>query len=55
VALFPADLSQPPRNWAERTYNVVRYRRMPRGGHFAPVEEPALLAEDITAFVASLK
>jgi len=55
VALFPADLSQPPRSWAERTYNVVRYRRMPRGGHFAPVEEPALLAEDIAEFVASLK
>jgi hypothetical protein len=54
VALFPADLSQPPRRWAERTYNVVRYRRMPRGGHFAPLEEPALLAEDITEFVASL-
>ena len=26
VALFPADLAQPPRNWAERIYNVVRYR-----------------------------
>ena len=55
VALFPADLSQPPRSWVERTYNVVRYRRMPRGGHFAPIEEPALLAEDIADFVASLK
>jgi pimeloyl-ACP methyl ester carboxylesterase len=55
VALLPSDLSQPPRSWAERTYNVVRYRSMPRGGHFAPVEEPALLAEDIQDFVASLK
>ena len=50
VALFPADLSQPPRSWAERTYNVERYTRMPRGGHFAPHEEPALLADDITEF-----
>ena len=55
VALFPADLSQPPRSWAERTYNVVRYRHMPRGGHFAPIEEPALLAEDIAEFVATLQ
>ncbi|MFD0854123.1 alpha/beta fold hydrolase, partial [Actinomadura adrarensis] len=50
VALFPADLAQPPRSWAERTYNVTRYTRMPRGGHFAAHEEPELLAGDITEF-----
>ncbi|WP_084703886.1 epoxide hydrolase family protein [Phaeacidiphilus oryzae] len=50
VAVFPADISRPPRSWAERTYEVARYTRMPRGGHFAAHEEPALLAEDITAF-----
>jgi pimeloyl-ACP methyl ester carboxylesterase len=50
VALFPADLSRPPRTWAERTYNVTRYTQMPRGGHFAAHEEPALLAHDITEF-----
>jgi pimeloyl-ACP methyl ester carboxylesterase len=45
---------QPPREWAERLYNVVRWTEMPRGGHFAPVEEPRLLAEDVAAFFASL-
>ncbi|MFJ7999211.1 epoxide hydrolase family protein [Streptomyces sp. NPDC096310] len=50
VALFPADLSQPPRSWAERTYHVTRYTRMPRGGHFAAHEEPGLLAHDLTEF-----
>lgn len=50
VALFPADLSHPPRSWAERTYNVTRYTHMPRGGHFAAHEEPELLAGDITEF-----
>jgi pimeloyl-ACP methyl ester carboxylesterase len=40
LALFPADLTQPPRSWAERTYNITRYTRMPRGGHFAAHEEP---------------
>ncbi|MWK40642.1 alpha/beta fold hydrolase [Actinomadura sp. J1-007] len=50
VALFPADLTQPPRSWAERTYNVTRYTRMPRGGHFAAHEEPELLAHDLTEF-----
>jgi pimeloyl-ACP methyl ester carboxylesterase len=54
LAVFPADLSRPPRGWAERTYNLVRYTRMPRGGHFAAHEEPALLAEDITAFFREL-
>jgi pimeloyl-ACP methyl ester carboxylesterase len=50
VAVFPADLAQPPRAWAERTYNVTRYTTMPRGGHFAAHEEPELLAADITSF-----
>ncbi|MET8989932.1 alpha/beta hydrolase [Nonomuraea wenchangensis] len=50
LALFPADLSRPPGSWAERTYNLTRYTRMPRGGHFAAHEEPELLARDITEF-----
>ncbi|WP_329139967.1 epoxide hydrolase [Streptomyces sp. NBC_01476] len=55
VAVFPADLVQPPRSWAERTYNVTRYTRMPRGGHFAPHEEPGLLATDLTDFFRPLR
>ena len=55
VALFPKDLSQPPREWAERTYNVQRWTKMPRGGHFAAMEEPELLAEDIRAFFRPLR
>ncbi|MEU2353870.1 epoxide hydrolase family protein [Streptomyces misionensis] len=50
LALFPADLSRSPRSWAERTYHLTRYTRMPRGGHFAAHEEPGLLADDITEF-----
>jgi pimeloyl-ACP methyl ester carboxylesterase len=45
---------RPPREWAERLYHLHRWSPMPRGGHFAPVEEPALLASDIAAFFASL-
>jgi pimeloyl-ACP methyl ester carboxylesterase len=55
LAIFPYDLTHPPRSWAERTYDVVRYTTMPRGGHFAPHEEPALLAADITAFLRDLR
>lgn len=54
VAVFPADLVQPPRSWAERGYNLVRYTRMPRGGHFAALEQPELLAADIQSFAAQL-
>jgi len=50
LALFPKDLSQPPRSWVERTYNLTRYTRMPRGGHFAAQEQPELLATDLTEF-----
>lgn len=54
VAVFPHDISTPPRSWAERSYNVVQYSEMSRGGHFAPHEEPVLLAADISALLSRL-
>ena len=54
-ALFPKDISTPPREWAERFYNVQSWTEMPRGGHFAALEEPAMLAEDIRAFFRPLR
>ncbi|MEU4191638.1 epoxide hydrolase family protein [Kribbella sp. NPDC026611] len=55
IAVFPHDLGgRPPRDWIERTYNLTRYTTMPRGGHFAAREEPALLADDLTAFFSEL-
>ncbi|QXI50718.1 epoxide hydrolase family protein [Pseudomonas alvandae] len=50
VTLFPKELPLPPRSWVERGYNVQRWTQMPRGGHFAALEQPELLAEDIRAF-----
>ncbi len=55
VALFPKDISLPPREWAERSFRVQRWTEMPRGGHFAAMEEPELLAEDIRAFFRGLR
>jgi pimeloyl-ACP methyl ester carboxylesterase len=55
VAVFPGDLAQPPREWAERSHDVVRYTAMPRGGHFAAFEEPELLADDIAEFFDNLR
>jgi len=45
---------EPPREWAERLYNLRRWTPMPRGGHFAAAEEPERLAHDIAAFFAAL-
>ena len=55
VAVFPKELSHPPREWAERSYNLQRWTQMPRGGHFAALEEPNLLVEDIRAFFRPLR
>jgi pimeloyl-ACP methyl ester carboxylesterase len=57
IAVFAntfVDEGTPPREWAERLYNVRRWTPMPSGGHFAPAEEPELLARDIAAFFAGL-
>ena len=54
-ALFPKDISQPPREWAERFFNVQRWTQMHRGGHFAAMEEPELLVDDIRAFFRPLR
>ena len=55
VALFSRDITPAPREWAERTLNVQRWTEMPRGGHFAALEQPQLLADDIRAFFGSLR
>ncbi len=54
-AMFPKDLSHPPREWAERFYDVQRWTELPRGGHFAALEEPHLLADEIRAFFRPLR
>ena len=55
-AVFPAEvLNWPPRSYVERIYNVKHWTEMPRGGHFAAMEEPDLLLEDIRAFARTLR
>ncbi len=49
-ASFPKDLNPPPREWVERRLHLQQWTEMPRGGHFAAMEEPELLAEDIRKF-----
>ena len=55
VAAFPAEISRPPREWGERSYNLQSWTPMPSGGHFAALEEPQILAEDIRQFFRPLR
>ncbi len=54
-AAFPHDIFQPPRAWAQEHYAIARWTEMPRGGHFAALEEPDLLVDDVRAFFAPLR
>jgi pimeloyl-ACP methyl ester carboxylesterase len=56
VALFPAEmLAWPPRSYVERVYNVARWSEMPHGGHFAALEQPQVLIDDLRSFARSLR
>lgn len=55
VAVFPRELPTPPRSWVERVFDVRRWTEMPRGGHFAAMEQPQLLVDDIRAFFRPLR
>jgi hypothetical protein len=48
-------LTDPPRELGERFLCVARWTEMPRGGHFAALEVPELLVEDIRSFLHSLR
>lgn len=49
-SLFRGDVMRPPHAWLHRTANVVSVTEPPRGGHFAPFEEPELYAEELREF-----
>jgi len=55
AAIFPREIIRPPRKWAEAAFNITRWTEMPSGGHFAALEEPELLVEDIRAFYRDLR
>ncbi len=46
-SIFPKELYRPPRRWAEAHFNVVQWTTHASGGHFAALEEPAALVEDV--------
>ncbi|MFJ6633607.1 epoxide hydrolase family protein [Streptomyces sp. NPDC091376] len=56
VSVFPDEMYQAPRSWAERAYpNLVHYNRLPRGGHFAAWEQPELLVGEVRTGLRSLR
>lgn len=55
IAVFPKEyLEWAPRSYVERIYNVKRWTKMSKGGHFAALEQPELLIKDITEFSKEL-
>jgi pimeloyl-ACP methyl ester carboxylesterase len=55
IAHFAKELPLPPRSWVERVYNVARWSEYPAGGHFAALERPVDLADDIKAHFRALR
>jgi pimeloyl-ACP methyl ester carboxylesterase len=56
VAIFPAEISEwPPRSYVDRMFNITQWTEMPRGGHFATLEEPELLVNDLVKFSRSVR
>jgi len=56
AALFPKEyLEWAPRSYVERIYNIQRWTKMSKGGHFAALEQPDLLVKDIREFTKTLK
>jgi epoxide hydrolase len=55
VARYPKEVLRFPRPWVERRYNVVHWTDMPRGGHFAAMEQPELFVRDLREFVRTIR
>jgi pimeloyl-ACP methyl ester carboxylesterase len=57
ISVFPDELYQAPRSWAERAYphNLIHYNRLGKGGHFAAWEQPQLFSEEMRASFRSLR
>jgi pimeloyl-ACP methyl ester carboxylesterase len=56
VSVFPDELYQCPRSWAERAYpNLVHYNRVAKGGHFPAWEQPKIFCDELRAAFKSLR
>ena len=56
VSVFPDELYQVSRRWAEQAYpNLIHYNKLDKGGHFAAWEQPQLFCEEVRAGLRSLR
>ena len=56
VSVFPGELFQAPRSWAEEAYpNLMYFNEVARGGHFAAWQEPRLFTDEVRAGFRSLR
>jgi microsomal epoxide hydrolase len=55
VARFPREILRYPRAWVENHYNVTHWNEMPKGGHFAAMEQPIAFVTDVRAFFRTLR
>jgi pimeloyl-ACP methyl ester carboxylesterase len=56
ITVFPGEIYQAPRSWAERSYKkLIYFNEVRKGGHFASWEEPQLFAEELRAAFKSLR
>ena len=54
-SIFPGEIITAPRSWCEPGYNITHWSEHDRGGHFAALEEPGLLVDDIREFFRPLR
>ena len=54
-AIFPKEIYRAPRAWAEKAFNVQQWSVMASGGHFAAMEEPKLLVDDVRSFFRKIR
>jgi epoxide hydrolase len=55
VARYPKEVLRWPRSWVEQQFNVTHWAAMPRGGHFAAMEQPVLFADDLQEFFRTVR
>jgi pimeloyl-ACP methyl ester carboxylesterase len=55
IARYPKEPIRFPRAWVERRYNVTHWVDMPRGGHFAAMEQPELFVQDLRSFFRTVR
>ncbi len=55
VTRYPKEVIRIPRPWIESRYNITHWVEMPRGGHFAAMEQPELFVADLRTFFATVR